>query len=72
MKNVEIQISGDYRDKFVSGVFTRLGKDWAVSILVGSKEHKFVVSDKPCMATLMNLIDTRITKIKRPRKRYGV
>ncbi len=72
MKNVEIIITGDYRGHVVTGSFTRHGKDWAVTVLVDGKEHKFVSDDKPCMATLMNLVDVKILKKKQPRERYGV
>jgi hypothetical protein len=70
MKNVEIKIKGSYRGRNVVGLFTRHGKDWACAVQVDQNNpHEFVVEDKPCMTTLMNLVDVRILKTKQPRQR---
>lgn len=72
MKQVEIKISGEYRGHDVVGLFTRHGRDWGCAVQVGDRQPQtFVVEDKPCMTTLMNLVDVRILKLKQPRERYG-
>jgi hypothetical protein len=71
-KNVEIKIKGSYRGRNVVGLFTRHGTKWACAVQLDQRvPQEFVVEDKPCMTTLMNLVDTRILKIKQPRQRLG-
>lgn len=73
LKNIEIKIKGSYRSRNVVGLFTRHGRRWACAVQVDDRQpQEFVVDDKPCMTTLMNLVDVRILKTKQPPEpRYG-